>query len=520
VADIPGSAPPGAPEPQRSWQAPCPNCGAPVPFRSAASGAAVCAYCRSTVVRDGETLKKIGVSAELFGARSALQLGSSGRYQDRGFTLIGRQQLAYGNADPSGLALTEGTWSEWHLLFDDGGSGWLSEDNDQYVIVFAADPQGPFPLAEKLRPAAVVRIAGAAWRVASIVQARPIAAEGELPAPPSLGQQYAIVDLRDEQGRVATLEYADPVQPQLSIGSAVRLADLALQNLRAGFEDAVKKLTAQSFACPSCGAAVELKLKNSRSISCGSCRSLIDVSKGIGAEWVAFEQQQRIVADIPLGAIGWLALPGSKMAAWQVVGFSAKHAHTENISDNFNWQDYLLYNAQEGFAFLIDSEDGWLIYRTLTGTPTLVSDRVVRWNGSRYERTEQYMASVRYVEGEFYWQVQRGQQILTSDYSARGAESWKRLSREENAQEVIWSQGQLVSAKLIRDAFKLAPDRASSLSNDVGPTSDSVQMSHVVILIFVVLFILVLLFSSPDRDNYAGTSGGAYGGYSSGGGHK
>src|SRR6476469_8831049 len=82
------STPPG-----RAWRAACPNCGAPVEFRSAASASAVCSFCRSTLVRDGEALRRIGRSAELFDDRSPLQLGAGGRLDGLGFTLIGRLQL-------------------------------------------------------------------------------------------------------------------------------------------------------------------------------------------------------------------------------------------------------------------------------------------------------------------------------------------------------------------------------------------------------------------------------------------
>ena len=77
--------------PQRAYRAACPNCGAPVEFRSPASAFAVCSFCRSTIVRDGEALRRIGKSAELFDDHSPLQLGASGRLDGLGFTLIGRE---------------------------------------------------------------------------------------------------------------------------------------------------------------------------------------------------------------------------------------------------------------------------------------------------------------------------------------------------------------------------------------------------------------------------------------------
>ena len=51
------------PPSQRAYRAACPNCGAPVEFRSAAAPFAVCGFCHSTVVRAGDQLRKIGESA-------------------------------------------------------------------------------------------------------------------------------------------------------------------------------------------------------------------------------------------------------------------------------------------------------------------------------------------------------------------------------------------------------------------------------------------------------------------------
>ena len=113
--------------PQRSYRAPCPGCGAPVEFRSAQSIHAVCAYCHSTVLRSGDSLSRIGKMAELFDDISPLQLMASGVWQVDGrslaFTLVGRLQYKY----------TEGSWTEWHAVFADGGSAYLSEDNGAFV---------------------------------------------------------------------------------------------------------------------------------------------------------------------------------------------------------------------------------------------------------------------------------------------------------------------------------------------------------------------------------------------------
>ncbi|MFN9981971.1 MAG: DUF4178 domain-containing protein, partial [bacterium] len=144
-------------------------------------------------MRDGETQRRIGQSAELFDDHSPLQLGTTGQHQGQTFTLIGRLQYAY----------AEGTWNEWHAVFDSGRSGWLSEDNGQYVLSFDVAEPGAVPPAESLRPGARAQVAGLAWQVASVVQARLLAAQGELPRAPSprLGE-FTVVDLRNAQGDV------------------------------------------------------------------------------------------------------------------------------------------------------------------------------------------------------------------------------------------------------------------------------------------------------------------------------
>ena len=169
-----------SPPAQRAWRAACPNCGAPVDFRSAASASAVCSYCRSTLLREGEALRRIGESAELFDDHSPLQLGASGRYAGEAFTLIGRLSLGY----------AQGRWNEWHALFDSGKSGWLSEDNGRYVMAFEQPAPPLLPRLDELQPGSGVGIDARLWQVASVTLARVAAAEGELPFAPNLAGEY------------------------------------------------------------------------------------------------------------------------------------------------------------------------------------------------------------------------------------------------------------------------------------------------------------------------------------------
>ena len=352
--------------PQRAYRALCPNCGAPVEFRSAASASAVCSYCRSTLVRDGEALRRIGQSAELFDDHSPLRIGAGGNYQGMAFTLVGRLQYGY----------AEGTWNEWHALFDSGRSGWLSEDNGRYVFAFDAPAQGELPAAGELTAGERRLVDGRAWSVASVARAKLLAAEGELPRPPKLQGEFTVSDLRNEKGEVGTLDYADPARPQWSVGRSVALSELKMSGLA---EAAEKTLKSRGIECPSCGNALEAKLSTTQSIVCPQCHAVVDISKGVGADLAHYKQNNAgdsgMEPLLPLGSTGMLALGGEGLS-WQVVGYMERCDVPESSDDEQTfWREYLLYNRKAGFAFLVDAEDGWSWVVPITGAPQARGDK-------------------------------------------------------------------------------------------------------------------------------------------------
>jgi hypothetical protein len=535
-----------ATSPQRAYKAACPNCGAPVEFASAASASAVCSFCRSTLVRDGEALRRIGVSAELFDDHSPLQLGASGTYKGLAFTLVGR--LQYGYAD--------GTWNEWHALFDSGRSGWLSEDNGAYVFAFdAAWPADAPPDAAALLRVPVGRalqVDGRNWTLASVAKARLIAAEGELPQPPRLEGEFLVADLRNVQDEVGTLDYSDPRQGHWSSGRGVLLADLKLSGLKDGGSE--KTLAGRAIECPSCGASLEVKLATTQAITCRQCNAVIDVSQGVGGELEHYRQNNSgeggLQPLIPLGSTASLLLGTPVPAPWQVVGYLERcdlPAPGDDDEQVF-WREYLLYNRELGFAFLVDSEeDGWSWVRPITGTPKAEGGGRVSWRGITYVKGYSYRAKVSWVQGEFYWRVRRDEQAAVTDYKGSGSAAGSVLSMEQTADEVVWSAGRTLDALQVAKAFGLSDALAQAFKRDAAPlagggkAASSLSKTAVLLLIFVLLMVILVTCSDDGCDDTrrafgessaeyqqclrsagSGSSrvGGSWGGFSSGGGHK
>ncbi len=522
--------------PQRAYRAACPNCGAAVAFASAASASAVCSYCRSTLVRDGEALRRIGISAELFDDHTPLQLGASGKRQGLAFTLVGRLQYGYDG----------GTWNEWHALFDNGRSAWLSEDNGAYVIAFDAPRPADAPAIDALRAGQRVQADGRAWDVASVVRAHLVAAEGELPRPPRLQGDFTVVDLRNPQGEVATLDASDAAQPGWSVGRSVALSELAMSGLKEASE---KTLSARGIECPSCGAALEIKLATTQSITCHQCNAVVDVSAGVGGDLAHYQQNNAGASgaepQIPLGSTGTLALGGPPLP-WEVVGYQERCDIPGPGDDETSfWREYLLYQREAGFAFLVDSNEGWSWVRPITGAPAVRGDQA-QWQGVNYRRRWDYAARVTWVQGEFYWRVQQGEQAQVSDYEGSGADGSARLAREATASEVTWSAGRTLDAGAIAAAFGLTGSVPQAMQRDVAPLSGHLGVGKAVLLVVVVLIVLLLVtrcggdecdgvrqtFGSASPEyrqclaqrgggRVGGAVGGAYGGWSSGsGGHK
>jgi hypothetical protein len=467
------------------------------------------------VVREGEVLKRIGKMAELFDDHSPLQLQTSGVWNGKPFTLIGRLQYKY----------AEGTWTEWHALLQDGSSAYLGEDNGAYVFSLPLPPQEVAP-ADVFRIGASTTIGGQPFSVASNQQVALMSAQGELPRLPQVGHSFALVELRSQSAdtgtaaEVLSIDYGR-APPEISKGQAVLLEDLKLSGLR---DASAKEEKGRAFNCPSCGASLSPLLATTQSMTCSACHSIIDLSQGVGGELKHATQGEPVQPLIALGSTGTL-----QGADWQVVGWQHRMGHEPSDPDeHFGWDEYLLFNSKRGFTFLVDSTEGWSVVKPVTGAPVVSSNgQSATYLGTRYLFKESYDAETNYVLGEFYWQVSRGQKTSNRDY----ANGKSLLSMEQSAQELTWSVGGQIASDAVAQAFKLQDKKALLQRADVTPFAASGGFwMRPGFWVFVVIVLVMLSVSTCSghcdpsaqdcSSSTARTAGGAFGGFSTGGGHK
>lgn len=199
----------------------CPNCGAKIVFRWSSSVQTVCEYCKSILIRTDVDLQKVGQVADLPPDSSPIQIGTEGIYNRKGFVAIGRIIYEY----------ELGTWNEWHLMLNDGTSGWLSDAQDEYAVSFVA-PGRKLPEAAQCQVGQNFVWDNQRYTVTTLTNAHYRGVQGELPFQYWDKEDVTFVDLRSETGKFATIDYSDE-KPVLYLGEMVEFDSLGLKNLRA-----------------------------------------------------------------------------------------------------------------------------------------------------------------------------------------------------------------------------------------------------------------------------------------------
>ena len=456
----------------------CPSCGAEIRFRWAGAVQAVCEHCSSIVVRRDVDLEAVGRVSEPPPATSRIRIGTEGTYAGRRFTVVGR--IAY--------AWQSGAWSEWHLAFGDGRSGWLSDAQDEYAVTFAVPAPPPLPAAGELRPGQEVPlyIPGGPYTVGTVTAARYAGVEGELPFEYWGKEQTPFADLRSESGKLATIDYSES-PPLLFAGEFVDFDALALTELREG--EARRVEATQALNCPHCGGTVTLRLPGeSVNAVCEYCLSVLQVGESDRLHIVQkFKDAVRVKPLIPLGTTGRM-----HGAEWTVLGMQQRTIRVEGVP--YSWREYLLHSPERGFRYLTEYDGHWndvVVLKTPPSTPRGTTRMAVTLHGEQFRPFQHTSAETTFVLGEFPWQIRVGEKAKTDDYVSPP----RLLSREETPGEVSWSLAEYTPPGRVWEAFRLPgtpPAPRGTYANQPSP-----HVSHrrlwPMFLAFAALLLVVLV---------------------------
>jgi hypothetical protein len=416
----------------------CPSCGAPVEFKSGQSIVVICEYCRSAVARTDRELKDLGKVAELVETGSPLDVGVRGKWKDVPFELTGRAQLGHELG---------GQWDEWYATFSNGWLGWLAEAQGRFYITFQYPiPEGvQVPAFDQLQLGQTV--SGLPWPTPLIVaetgRATALGAKGEIPYLLTPGETYHYADLSGVNGAFGTLDY-NQSPPLIFLGQQVSLADLGITTTRAP-EREERRVGAAQLSCPNCAGPLELRAPDkTERVTCPNCNSLLDVNQG-QLQFLKALEKPWFQPLIPLGTTG--EVPEGKMT---VIGAMARSVTIEGTQ--YFWSEYLLYNPQIGFRWLVHSDDHWNYVRAVPPGEVSESNKSASYQGKSYKIFQDAQARVEVVLGEFYWKVETGEQVRGVDY----VKPPYMLSKELSTSEINWSLGTYIEVPQIEKAFSVS----------------------------------------------------------------
>ena len=411
----------------------CPSCGAQVEFRSHASVMAVCEFCKTTVLKDADSVKDVGKMSDVLADYSPVQIGTSGTFGGHGFTVIGRIQLRY----------SAGLWNEWYLLFDDGRTAWLGDSSGLFVLTTERPGGTGLPTFEQLTVGRACAIGGEPYIVAEIRTADCIGGQGELPFRVGEGWQARVADFRSGSSFV-TLDYSDGDEPKVYAGQAVTLESLQCQLLR---EDDQVQASAGKFrgkvsplACPSCGSSISYVPGVTSHLVCPSCQAQVDTSGAVAQVLEAGHRVAALQTTLELGAKATIS-----GTPFELIGVM-RRCDDEGTA----WTEYLLHSARSGFLWLVETDDGWQQAKVQDDWPTRDGD-TARLGSAVFRKLYDYPARVMFAAGAFNWRVRAGDEVQVTEFKC----GQKNLAAEMTPEELTWSLSRPVATDQVRAWFGL-----------------------------------------------------------------
>lgn len=457
----------------------CPSCGGPIEFAIGSSAVVICSYCRSVVARTDRGVEAHGKVAALIDTGSPLRTGLAGNYRGIGYRITGRSQLRH---------QAGGVWDEWYAAFDDGRWGWLAEAQGRYYVTFRvvddAPPLASLDLGQKVND----------LTVSEIGRAELISAEGELPWRPEPGYEYDYADLTGTEKRFGTIDYSE-TPPIVFKGHEVALADL-------GLEEAVfhgRRVKAVALNCTKCGGRLDLKAPDqAERIWCPNCRAGHNVTAEGKLQYFKTLKKKDVEPLIPLGSRG--TIDGDE---YVVTGFMERSV---TFDREYFWYEYLLYNRERGYRWLVESDYHWSFVRPIVagevGDPPSPGGvaKALHYDNRRYRLFQDATARVTYVLGEFYWKVEKGEAVDTADYIAPPYGISKEVTRS-GAREINYSHARYMTPKEVQKAFGL--EKRPPKPQGVGPMQPfpgpRLGKPFLLMLALLVLTAMVVAIATPSR---------------------
>ena len=449
-------------------QATCPSCGITTVLRNEASIRVVCSGCRSFLSLSESDIKILGIVAESSLGNTALKIGLNGSYQNHRFTVLGRIRKR----------TEDFIWDEWCLDWKNGTFKWLAEAQGCFFL-FIPIPDHKFSADQEWHEDEEIQLGEQTFQTREKKQVYNENAEGEFPIPLTINEPILTLNLESASGSIATIEkYLESVE--VYVGKGCDLDELGIIN------QIEKNLVSSSpapilfFTCPQCQGQIGLHAGYHTQIAtCPTCNSLLDFTKKKPTLIKKLPKSSDYGASIPVGSRGMLLND-----QWTVIG-CIRQQDTQSL---FSWEEYILFNPFKGFRWLVEANGHWSFVRPFKGKMEVRNG--VATNGKEsFKLFNQGKVKTINLRGEFYWRISIGDRYEVTDFIAPPI----MVTREKRGGETVWSRGEHLSTKEVKQAFRL---RSLPITKGVAPNQPAPwgnSRSGINIASGIMVFILIVL---------------------------
>ncbi|EMI40977.1 DUF4178 domain-containing protein [Rhodopirellula sp. SWK7] len=428
----------------------CPSCGGPVEFRFGGTMVTVCEFCQSAIARNDRDIELIGKVSELVETDSVMHLGSTGNYRGKPFECVGRVQYRHAAG---------GFWDEWYLRLPGDKMAWLADAQGQLHLTFPRPIRKKMDVPEfaQLSLGEGISLGNNHLVVTEKGTATAFAAQGEIPWAFRPGDDHVYADLQGDEGWFATIEYDskdDDAEKRLSVGKTISLDELSLDPpaVVPSEMDAIRKVDVLNLNCPQCGGPLALRTPDqTMRVGCPNCGTMLDVNEGKLKILKTLDERQ-VHPDIPLGSVGRFKCPGKVSDhEFTVIGCMGRYALYQGTA--YPWREYLLHNPEIGFRWLVENDRHWSFVEPIATTQINNGFNKRTHDGRTYRLYDRGTAYVRSCMGEFYWKVNHGDKVATSDFISPPYMLSYEMSRTDDSEEINVSKGVYLTVDEIEEAF-------------------------------------------------------------------
>jgi hypothetical protein len=157
----------------------------------------------------------------------------------------------------------------------------------------------------------------------------------------------------------------------------------------------------------------------------------------------------------------------------------------------YAWEEYLLYNPQVGFRWLVHDSGHWSYVVPLDAGVVFDGTTSASLRGRQFKQFGNVTARVEAVYGEFYWRVEDGQAVWASDF----IHPPEILSKEWDQSEVNWSHGTYMARDEVARIFKTErlPEPTTIGMAQPNPHAGKAQPWIILLLVGLVVGLVVQL---------------------------